>query len=86
MPWHAACSRLPRRVGLVAVLTIPVLLPAAPAPASAQSAMFDNFARTSPKVGEMALDFTLLTLDNEPFHLLEGVAEKPVVLEFGSFT
>jgi peroxiredoxin len=48
--------------------------------------MFDNFTRTSPKAGEMAPDFTLLTLDNEPFHLMEAAADKPVVIEFGSFT
>ncbi len=75
-----------RRAGPLAVLAIPVLLLAAPRSARAQSAMFDNFTSTSPRAGEMAPDFTLLTLDNEPFHLLEALAEKPVVIEFGSFT
>jgi peroxiredoxin len=48
--------------------------------------MFDNFTKASPKAGETAPDFTLLTLDNEPFHLMEAAAEMPVVVEFGSFT
>ena len=52
----------------------------------AQSARFDQFAETSPKAGEMAPDLTLMTLDNEPFNLMEAVAEKPLVIEFGSFT
>jgi hypothetical protein len=52
----------------------------------AQSARFDQFAETSPKAGEMAPDFDLLTLDNDPFNLMEAAAEKPLVIEFGSFT
>ncbi len=64
-----------------------LLLPAlAPTTAQAQSARFDQFAEVSPKAGEMAPDFTLMTLDNEPFNLMEAVAEKPLVIEFGSFT
>ena len=58
----------------------------APTTAEAQSARFDEFAKTSPKAGEMAPDFTLLTLDNESFNLMEAAAEKPLVIEFGSFT
>ena len=63
-----------------------LLLALAPNTAQAQSARFDEFVETSPKAGEMAPDFTLLTLDNEPFNLLEAAADKPVVIEFGSFT
>ena len=64
-----------------------LLLPAlAPTTAEAQSARFDQFAETSPKAGEMAPDFDLLTLDNEPFNLMEAAADKPLVIEFGSFT
>jgi hypothetical protein len=56
------------------------------APAHAQSARFDEFAEASPKAGEMAPDFTLLTLDNESFNLMSVAADMPVVVEFGSFT
>ena len=59
---------------------------ASPDPAQGQSARFDEFAQTSPKAGEMAPDFSLLTVDNEPFNLLEAAADMPVVIEFGSFT
>ena len=58
----------------------------APTTIQAQSARFDEFAGTSPKAGEMAPDFTLMTLDNQPFNLMEAAAEKPLVIEFGSFT
>jgi hypothetical protein len=57
-----------------------------PMSVTAQSAAFDNFTVTSPKAGEMAPDFTLTTLDNQPFNLMEAAAENPLVLEFGSFT
>lgn len=63
-----------------------LIITAAPTSAQAQSARFDEFAATSPKAGELAPDFSLLTLDNEPFNLLEVAADKPVVIEFGSFT
>jgi hypothetical protein len=59
---------------------------ALPKSATAQSAAFDSFTVTSPKAGEMAPDFTLMTLDNQPFNLMEAVAEKPLIIEFGSFT
>ena len=55
-------------------------------PAQAQSARFNEFDQVSPKAGEMAPDFTLLTLDNEPFNLMSVAADMPVVIEFGSFT
>ena len=63
-----------------------LLLALTPTTAQAQSARFDQFADTSPKAGEMAPDFTLMTLDNEPFNLMEAVGEMPLVIEFGSFT
>ena len=65
------------------VLVIALLLPDN---AQGQSARFEQFAQTSPKAGEMAPDFTLLTLENEEFNLMEAAAEKPLVIEFGSFT
>ena len=71
------------RVAPAVVLGISLLLPAT---VQAQSARFDEFADTSPKAGEMAPDFTLLTVENEPFNLMEAAAEKPLVIEFGSFT
>lgn len=52
----------------------------------AQSARFDTFPEAQPRAGEIAPDFTLMTLDGEPFNLHEAAAEKPVLLEFGSFT
>lgn len=52
----------------------------------AQSARFEQFGETTPKAGEMAPDFTLFTLDNEPFNLLSEVKDMPLVIEFGSFT
>ena len=36
--------------------------------------------------GEGAPDFTLLTVDGEEFTLSEAYANRPVVIEFGSFT
>ena len=63
-----------------------LFLALAPTAAQAQSARFDQFAESSPKTGEMAPGFTLMTLDNEPFDLMEAVAEMPLVIEFGSFT
>jgi len=57
-----------------------------PGTAQGQSARFDEFAETSPKAGEMAPDFTLLTVEGEPFTLMEAAAEMAIVIEFGSFT
>jgi len=65
------------------LLALALLLPAA---AQAQSARFDEFAETSPKAGEVAPDFTLLTLENESFNLMAATADMPLVIEFGSFT
>ena len=68
---------------LACFLLAPLLTPTS---GFAQSAKFEQFAETSPMAGEMAPDFTLMTLDNEPFNLLSVVADMPVVVEFGSFT
>ena len=75
-------TRVSRGVLTGLLLVVAVL----PKSATAQSAAFDNFTVTSPKAGELAPDFTLTTLDNQPFTLMEAVAEKPLVIEFGSFT
>ena len=48
--------------------------------------MFAEFPNRTPKVGEIAPDFTLRTLDNETFTLSDAFAAGPVVIEFGSFT
>jgi hypothetical protein len=75
------------RAGLGLFLGLGLLVLAlAPTSALAQSARFEQFTVTSPKAGEMAPDFTLLTVDNEPFNLMEAAADVPVVVEFGSFT
>lgn len=82
-------TRSLRRMAGQALMAGPLLLSAllaCPDSSKAQSARFDQFAETSPKAGETAPDFTLLTLDNESFNLTEAAAEKPVVIEFGSFT
>ena len=50
------------------------------------SGIFADFPEREPKVGEMAPDFTLKTLDNETFTLSEAYEQGPVVIEFGSFT
>jgi hypothetical protein len=71
---------------LVGVTYSALLFLSSPGAVQGQSARFDEFAETSPKAGEMAPDFTLLTLDNEPFNLMEVAADRPVVIEFGSFT
>ena len=61
------------------LLTIPQVV-------RAQSARFDNFPNAKPTAGEVAPDFTLLTLEGESFNLHAVAADKPIVLEFGSFT
>ena len=38
------------------------------------------------KAGETAPDFTLMTLDNESFNLMDEAKDMPLVIEFGSFT
>ena len=78
--------RLSPAPGFLVGVTFSVLLLSSPGAVQGQSARFDEFAETSPKAGEMAPDFTLLTLDNEQFNLMEVAADRPVVIEFGSFT
>jgi hypothetical protein len=63
-----------------------LILALSPGSAKAQSAIFEEFAVTAPVAGDMAPDFTLRTVDNEEFNLMEAAAEMPVVMEFGSFT
>ncbi len=65
-----------------ALLTILLI----PADSLAQSNRFDEFLVTQPLVGEVAPDFTLLTVDGEEFTLSEAYANRPVVIEFGSYT
>jgi len=48
--------------------------------------MFAEFPERDPKVGVMAPDFTLKTLDDETFTLSEAYEKGPVVIEFGSYT
>ena len=57
-----------------------------PASLRAQSAKFDEFPDKEPTAGNVAPDFTLMTVEGEPFTLSEAYAEKPVVIEFGSYT
>jgi hypothetical protein len=57
-----------------------------PASLRGQSAKFDEFPDKKPTVGDVAPDFTLLTVEGGPFVLSEAYAEKPVVIEFGSYT
>ena len=52
----------------------------------AQGRMQEEFLKSKPKVGSIAPDFTLETLDGTQFTLSEAYANQPVVIEFGSFT
>ncbi|MBI2190833.1 MAG: hypothetical protein HYU36_02465 [Planctomycetes bacterium] len=54
-------------------------------PAS-RSARFRQFPTSRPAPGDPAPDFTLKTLDGPTLSLSQLVAERPVVLEFGSYT
>lgn len=78
-----SARKLPARA-LTALACMGVLL--LPASLRGQSAKFDEFPDTEPTAGQMAPDFTLLTVDGEPFTLSEAYAQKPVVIEFGSYT
>jgi hypothetical protein len=69
---------------LSATVLLTILL--VPADALAQNSRFDEFLVTQPLVGEVAPDFTLLTVDGEEFRLSEAYANRPVVIEFGSYT
>jgi alkyl hydroperoxide reductase subunit AhpC len=79
---------MPRMRGLskvVFVLTLLSLL-STPSILQAQNSRFDEFTETKPLVGETAPDFTLETLDGEEFTLSETYVNRPVVIEFGSYT
>jgi hypothetical protein len=51
-----------------------------------QGKRFEEFVFTPPLVGEIAPDFSLKTLAGEEFTLNEAYANRPVVIEFGSYT
>ena len=76
-------TQIPFRIVPVAVLLALILCPSS---LLAQSAMFDDFVKSNPKVGDIAPDFTLETLDGTEFILSEAYANQPIVIEFGSFT
>jgi hypothetical protein len=69
---------------LPAVVVAALLI--APSGAPAQNSRFEEFTFTPPLVGEVAPDFTLLTVDGESFTLSEAYSVRPVVIEFGSYT
>jgi cytochrome oxidase Cu insertion factor (SCO1/SenC/PrrC family) len=73
----------PIRVAPLVALLAFLLAPPALYP---QSARFEQFTETKPLAGEIAPDFTLETVDGEQFTLSEVYAERPVVIEFGSYT
>ena len=78
--------RVFRTKRLIPALCLGVFLLAVPPAVHAQSARFDQFTETTPKAGEMAPEFSLMTLEGQPFDLMEAATERSVVLEFGSFT
>ena len=51
-----------------------------------KSARFQNFPSTKPAPGDPAPSFKLKTLDGKPVSLASITSERPVVIEFGSFT
>jgi hypothetical protein len=71
---------------LLPSVTLLLLLVVLPNAAEAQSARFDTFPDAKPTAGELAPDFTLITLEGETFNLHQVAADRPIVLEFGSFT
>lgn len=71
---------------IVQTFALAVFLLTIPQVVKAQSARFDNFPNAKPTAGEVAPDFTLMTLEGETFNLHEVALDKPIVLEFGSFT
>ncbi len=75
-----------RRDRAEAVAALMLLALAVPSSLLAQGRKFDEFTNTHPLVGELAPDFTLPTVDGEQFTLSEAYAERPVVIEFGSYT
>ncbi|MFC1530011.1 hypothetical protein ACFL41_01200 [Gemmatimonadota bacterium] len=74
-------------LALILAISLPVISQAQEqSRARSGRGMFAEFPEREPKVGEMAPDFTLKTLENETFTLSEAFAQGPVVIEFGSFT
>lgn len=75
-------------LALILVLLLPTVCLAQQEQRRPRSArgMFAEFPNRTPKIGEMAPDFSLMTLDNETFTLSEAYANGPVVIEFGSYT
>ncbi len=71
---------------IVQPFVLAVFLLTIPRVVEAQTARFDNFSNAKPTAGEVAPDFTLMTLDGETFNLHQVALDKPIVLEFGSFT
>ncbi len=71
---------------MVQTLALSLVLLTIPMVVKAQSSRFDNFPDAKPTAGEVAPDFTLMTLEGETFNLHEVALDKPIVLEFGSFT
>ena len=74
-----------RLFGALLALALGSLL-LSPSSLSAQSKRFDEFLTTEPMVGDVAPDFRLMTLEGEDFQLSAEYAERPVVIEFGSYT
>jgi len=74
--------------GTICIAPLAALLASVVGPSdlSAQGRIFAEFERSKPKVGAIAPDFTLETLEGTPFTLSEAYATRPVVIEFGSFT
>ncbi len=63
-----------------------LLVSTLPAFAQMRLPRLERFWENAPEEGAIAPDFTLQTLEGDTFTLSEAWAEKPVVLEFGSFT
>lgn len=68
-------------LALLALLLIPQLTQA-----QQQRPARVPFDEMKPAVGDMAIDFTLKTLEEDTFTLSDALAKGPVVIEFGSFT
>jgi len=72
--------------GLLVLLIVLAATLATSAATAQRGGAFQDFPERQPKVGEMAPDFILKTVDGEPFTLSEAFAKQPVVIEFGSYT
>jgi len=78
--WRALLS-----LGLITTLFC-TAVPLSADDGAAQNRKFDVFPTAHPAPGVAAPDFTLKTLDGQPFTLSEAYADRPVVIEFGSYT